>query len=300
MRIWTAAKILSALLVIGIVALSYFFTLYVLGKEVPTSLATYFSRYMPEPAPLIAEPMTSNDEHLKMLEAGEMNDIEPGDRAFQVASELLASGKTAVAREKLLFLINYYPVCNSSAAARHILGEMNMDDFLALRNNPNVTAYKVARGDSYLGICAKHQTSLDCIMHFNGFLELRALQPGDEINLMPLNLRLTIEPTRKAITVTNKNIFLKEYPIHRAVSPPSATFTTKIESKGGIIGTRKITPTMKEYRGSQKTISLGKGFFILAHDPQNDSPARGFHIDSADAEELALILRVGNDVEIRP
>jgi hypothetical protein len=300
MRIWTAAKILSAIFVTIIVALSYYFTLHVIGKKVPRPFATFFSRYMPEPAPLIAEPMTGNDEHLKMLEAGEMNDIEPGDRAFQVASELLATGKTAVAREKLLFLINYYPACNSSAAARHILGEMNMDDFLAVPNNPNVISYKVARGDSYLGICAKHHTSLDCIMHFNGFLELRALQPGDEINLLPLDLRLTIEPSRKAITITRKNIFLKEYPILRAVSPPSATLTTKIESKGGIIGTRKITPTMKDYRGSQKTITLGKGFFILAHDPHNESPARGFHIDTADTEELALILRVGNDVEIRP
>lgn len=300
MRIWTAIKILCALAVVGIVVLSYYYTLHALGKKVPTTLARYFSAYMPEPAPLVASPASGNEEHIKMLEKGEMTDIEPGDRAFQVAAELLATGKITTAREKLLFLINYYPSCNSSAAARHILGEMNMDDFLALRNNPNTISYKVARGDSYLGIVAKHQTTIDAMMHLNGYLEMRALQPGDEITLMPLNLRVTIESSRKALTLTHKNVFLKEYPIRQVVAPPAAVLTTKIENKGGIIGTRKITPTMKEYRASKKSITLGKGYFIHAHDPQQDTAARGFHIDPTDAEELALLLRVGNDVEIRP
>ena len=39
-----------------------------------------------------------------------------------------------------------------------------------------------------------HQSSLDCLMHLNGLLDLNRLQPGDELVVMPLNLRVVIDP----------------------------------------------------------------------------------------------------------
>jgi hypothetical protein len=85
--------------------------MHVLGKEIPAPAKEFFSKWMPEPEPLLVQ--DDNDDHEKLLAATEMIDIEPGDKAFQKAAELLATGKIAEAREKLLFLVNYYPSSNA-------------------------------------------------------------------------------------------------------------------------------------------------------------------------------------------
>ncbi len=294
MRVWTFVKIICALIVAAIVTVSVYFTMHVMGKPVPAPLAKLFLQWMPEPERLRADP--SND-YEKVADLAEMVDIEPGDKAFQKAAELLATGKMAEAREKLTFLVNYYPSSNAAPIARQILSEMNMDDFLALRNNPHLISHKVVRGDSYLGIAAKHQTTLDAIMHFNGYMELRPLQPGDEIMVMPLNLRVVIEPKREALTLWHGGKFLKEYRIVKSLGLPTAVATLQIANKGGILGEKKVAPGMQGYRESQKTITLARNLLIV---PAGTPAAHGCHLDPPDTEELALLLRVGNEVEIRP
>ncbi len=297
MRFWTFIKIICALIVIAIVAISAYFTMHVMGKDVPEPIGKIFTQYIPEPGNMISEPAIDPD---KVADSEVMIDIEPGDKAFQKAAELLATGKTTEAREKLLFLINYYPSSGAAPRAKQILSEMNMDDFLSLHNNPNVVVHKIVRGDSYLGITAKHQTTMDCLMHLNGYLELRALQPGDEISVMPLLLRVTIEPKREALTLWNGGTFLKEYRIVKSVSVPTSLVTTKITSKTGVINDKKVLPTSKDYRSSEKNIILANGLNIIPINDDAENSVRGFHLDRADTEELALLLRVGNDVEIRP
>jgi hypothetical protein len=54
---------------------------------------------------------------------------------------------------------------------------------------------------------------------------------------------------------------------------------------------------MKGYRESQKTITLERNLQIVV---AGSSAVTGCHLDAADTEELALLLRVGNEVEIRP
>jgi len=295
MRVWTFVKLISAVVVAAVVTVSVYFTMHVMGKPVPKALEAQFLRWMPEPERLRADP--GNADYEKVADLAEMPDIEPGDKAFQKAAELLATGKIAEAREKMLFLVNYYPTSNAAPLARQILSEMNMDDFLSLHNNPHLTVYKVKRGDSYLGIAAKNQTTLDAIMHFNGYLELRPLQPGDEVMVMPLNLRVVIEARREALTLWNGGTFLKEYRILKSIGLPAATTTLKIANKGGVLDEKNVAPGMKGYRESQKTITLDRKLQIVGSDA---SAVPGCHLDAADTEELALLLRVGNEVEIRP
>ncbi|MFM2169796.1 MAG: hypothetical protein RI957_25 [Verrucomicrobiota bacterium] len=294
MRVWTFVKLVCALVVATIVALSVYFTMHVMGKPVPAPLARLFLQWMPEPERLLADPA---NEHEKALDLPEMVDIEPGDKAFQKAAELLATGKIAEAREKLLFLINYYPTSNAAPMARQILGEMNLDDFLSLHNNPHLVTYQVKRGDSYLGITAKSQTTLDALMHFNALLEMRPLQPSDELNIMPLNLRVVIEPKRETLSLWNGGTFLKEYRMIKTISLPTTTTTLKIINKNGMLGERSVAAGMKGYLESQKVITLDRKLLIVA---AGNSTVPGCHLQPADTEELALLLRVGNEVEIRP
>ncbi len=132
------------------------------------------------------------------------------------------------------------------------------------------------------------------------YLELRPLQPRDEIVVMPLNLRVTIEPKREALTLWNGGTFLKEYRISKSISVPLTPTTMKIENKGGIFGEKKVAPGMKDYRASRKTITLGRGLQIVPTEEGGEAAVHGCHLDPADTEELALLLRVGNEVEIRP
>jgi hypothetical protein len=61
-----------------------------------------------------------------------------------------------------------------------------------------------------------------------------------------------------------------------------------------------VLPTSKDYRSSEKNIILANGLNIIPINDDAENSVRGFHLDRADTEELALLLRVGNDVEIRP
>jgi hypothetical protein len=80
MRIWTVIKIACALVVAAIVTVSVYFTMHVMGKPVPARLARIFLQLMPEPERLRAD---HSRDHEKALDLAEMQDIEPGDKAFQ-------------------------------------------------------------------------------------------------------------------------------------------------------------------------------------------------------------------------
>jgi hypothetical protein len=90
---------------------------------------------------------------------------------------------------------------------------------------------------------------------------------------------------------------LKEYRLIKSISLPTTGTTVKITTKGGLLGEKNVTPSMKGYRESDKTITLERKLLIL---PAGNSAVPGCQLNAADTEELALLLRPGNEVEIRP
>lgn len=248
----------------------------------------------------IGAPQVEQERVMSMLEAAEMPDIEPGERAFQKAHELIALGRAKEAKEKLLYIVNFYPTSPSAPEARRILGEMNMDDLLSTEQMEGKGMHTVKRGESFLAIANATQSTLDCLMHLNGLLDLNRLHPGDELVVMPLNLRVTIDAGRKALTLWDGGRFVKEYPLLAADAGVGAQRTT-IEGKGGVAGERRVQPGMDGYRESSKRITLAKGGLLIGEMPAaGESPGRGFFLSGPDIEELALVLRVGNEVEILP
>ena len=63
-------------------------------------------------------PQVEQERVMAMLEEAEMPDIEPGERAFQKAHELIALGRASEAKEKLLYIVNFYPGSPSAPEAR--------------------------------------------------------------------------------------------------------------------------------------------------------------------------------------
>lgn len=248
----------------------------------------------------VLEPRQAEGRLVELLDGGGGPEVEPGDRAFRRAVELIALDKADQAREKLLYVVNFHPGSPSAPEAKRILGEMNLDEMLSTESMEGKVVYKVRPGDSFLGIAAKHRTSLDCLIHLNGLMDLNRLHPGDELIVMPLDLRVVIDPAGSTLTLWDEGRFLKEYPLLAcdtgAVTGP---VTLKIEGKTGLVGTKRVPPATPEYRASDKLLTLGRGIVIRGVPEDGDPAGRGIFLARPDAEELALVLRVGNEVEIR-
>jgi hypothetical protein len=287
-------KIIAALAVVGVVAFTGALT-YHIGVE---PLGGVFEKIIPEAGTVLR--VTKEEDIAKLLDAAEMPDFEPGDRAFQKAHELIAMGKIGEGREKMLSIVNVFPTSPAAPTARRIVGQMNLDEILSSQFAEGKTEYKVKRGDSYFAIAGRGNTSLDMIMHLNGMMELPNLQPGDELQLMPLDFRILIEPQRKSVSLWDGAKFICEYPILRLNGASPSAGKTVIESRRATLDGRTVAPTDKNYRSASKSIQLQRpALRILPYNETEDTPPPGIFLSDADIEELFLLTRTGNEVEIR-
>ncbi len=295
MSFWFFVKLIAALVVAGVMA----FTGMLAYHVAVAPLGGVFERIIPNPGELIGG--QPDVDFAKMLDSAELPDIEPGEKAFQKAHELIALGQLAEAREKLTAIVNVFPASTSAPVARRIVGDMNLDEVLSSAHMEGKELHVVRRGDSYLGIAARYKTTLDCIMHLNGMMELRNLQPGDELIVMPLEFRLLIEPRRNAVSLWDGGKFVREYPIaHLGISGTLPNQRTTIDSKSALVGGRAVPPQSTAYRTAEKVIQIASpSFQIRAYDKDDDAPPRGIFLHPVDMEELSLLTRAGNEVEIR-
>ena len=299
MRIWTLIKLIAALAVLGAVAFTGALAYHIKVKP----LGGIFEKLVPNPAEIV-KPQTDT-EVVEMLKAPETPAVEPGQLAFEKATELVAAGDLASAREKLTTIANIYPSSAAAPQARRILGEMNLDQLLSPDNKEGKQTHIVVRGDSFARIATKYNTSLDLILHLNGLLDLAGLQPGDDLLVMPLDFRLVVEPQKKVVSLWNGGKFVKDYPLERADIPPVAAQTTTVDQKSATLDGKRVAPGAKGYRQAEKAIHLAKLPFQIRPVPatpgdKDAAPARGLFLSPSDMEELNLLTRIGNEVEIRP
>ena len=297
MRLWTLIKLVAGAVVLAVTVFTGLLVWHV--KMEP--LGGVFSALVPvelDPRPVDRLPQADTT----------LPEIDPGAEVFERAREMIAVGDLEGARERLRNVVNIYPRSKAAPEARRIIGEMNLDDLLSAGNMEGKEIHIVRSGESYLGIAAKHDTSLDCIMYLNGLMDLKGLHPGEELIVMPLGLRVLVEPGREVLSLWNGGKFIKEYPlVHCDPGNLKGSLATRIASKAGMDGDRRVTPGMKDYRESAKVFSLEKTTLRIRSMPrtaqgQGDPDAAegpGFGLTPEDAEELALLLRPGNEVEIR-
>lgn len=294
MRFWIIVKITAGLAVAGVVALTGALAYHITVKP----LGGIFAKIIPEAGTVLR--VEREEDIAKFLDAAEMPDFEPGDRAFRKAHELIAMGKIAEGREKLMAIVNVFPSSPAAPTARRIVGEMNLDEILSSAFPEGKTNYEVKRGDSYFAIAGRNNTSLDMLMHLNGMMELKNLQPGDDLQLLPLNFRVLIEPRRKAVSLWEGARFVCEYPIIRFTGSIPNSGKTVIASRRATIGSRNVPPTERDYRSTSKSIQLkSPPLQIFPFDETDEAPPSGLFLSEPDIEELFLLTRTGNEVEIR-
>ncbi len=257
-----------------------------------------FDRIVPEPRPVLSG--ERDEEFVRTLESAEIPNIDPGERVFQQAREMIVMGNTAEAREKLATIIHIYPQSSTAPAARRILGEMNMDELLTTASMEGKIEYTVVSGDAFLSIVGRNRTTLENLLHINGLNAFGNLRPKDKFILMPLEFRIVITPARQSLALWREGTFIREYPIIEFNHIRTAgAETTRIESKSASVGGRRVQPLSNEYAGAEKSIQLANGITIRAFREGDGERPRGIHLRPVDIEELNLLVRSGNEVEFR-
>ncbi len=293
MRLLTLLKLLATACVVAVMTFSGMLAYHVMVKP----LGGVFSKIIPPPVK--TSEGQSDTDLAKMLDSVEMPDIDPGEKTFQKAHELLALGKLPEAREKLTAIVNVFPSSSCAPVARRIVGEMNLDEILSADHMEGKQIHVVKRGDSFISIAAKYKTTLDCIIHLNSMVDPRGIHPGDELIVMPLEFHIIIDTGRNTLALLDGGRFICEYTIlHRGAIGP-LPLHAKITSKYAEVDSHRVQPSSKEYRTANKVVQTAKPPLpIRAWDGEGKPPA-GILLRPQDMEEINLLTNVGNDLEIR-
>lgn len=242
--------------------------------------------------------------------------FEPGQYEFNQALELIALGEIEEARQKLLLIENLYPDSTDAPEARRILGDINLDQILSVENMANKRIHRVAPGEGYLRIANENDTTLDAIMFLNGLTEFDNLHTGDELVVMPLNFKLVIDLPKKRVELYHRDyekkehVFARDYPILQSTwnRKGSGSSQLQIDKKWGELADASIPPTHSNYRHADKILGIEVGNSVLQlrslpdEDEEKDGDAElpfGIFLSGPDMEELAMLMRIGNEVELR-
>lgn len=248
----------------------------------------------------------------KIVVDGENGDFVPGQREYDRSLELLAMDRKDEAVEKLLFIQNLYSDSENGAEARRILGEINLDEILSIENMSNKMIYTIKPGEGYLNVANNSRTTLDCMMFLNGLLEMSRLHVGDELVVMSLNFKLVVDLAKRRIELfrpdeeKKEHIFVKDYPIMKLdlASLRGKSIHSKISRKQGEINGEVVRPALSGYRHATKVLGFkaGRHFIQMRPVPERDEedPGRGIFLMNSDMEELSMLIRIGNEVEIKP
>jgi hypothetical protein len=247
----------------------------------------------------------------KILEDNEQIGFEAGQYEFNQALESIALGEIDKAREMLHLIENLYPDSTHAPEARRILGEMNLDEILSVENMSNKRIHQVAPGEGYLRIATGNQTTLDAIMFLNGLTGFNDLHTGDELIVMPLDFKLVVDLPRERIELYHRDqekkehVFAREYRILKSsLQIRGGPYQVKVSGKNGEDAGSVFPPSHPGYRHAEKVlgIKVGRSLIQLRSLPEEgeELPRRSLFLKRSDMEELAMLIRVGNEVEFRP
>jgi len=239
------------------------------------------------------------------MEGGEGAREKPdlGKRHFDQAVELLKDGELVSARDRLLYLMEYFPESKTFHEAKRIVGEVNLDLLLSNIPQPEKAIHKVRRGEALVTIARRNETTIDYIMRTNG-KSTSLIYPDEELLVRPLNYRVEIDLENSLLTVFDEEAFFKEYEILGKNLPPEVgpPISTTINEKVAWHMDRPLNFTDANYLNCSKWIRTGKiGLFIREQNPDDEdgeSRSFGVMVSKSDLEELFTILRNGSQVNV--
>ncbi len=226
-----------------------------------------------------------------------------GKRHFDAALELLRQGELVSARDRLLYLMQYFPESATYPEALRIVGEVNMDLLVSKIPMPAKTEHTVRRGEALVTIASRNNTTIDYIMRANGKIS-EFIFPDEVLTVYPLNFRIEINLAKKSLRVYDGDVLFKEYAILDRnlpgdFKPPVAT---TVSERVAWYDNQPVNFTHPQYMNCAKWIRTGKmGLFLRqAESAGEGGEARpyGLMLANQDIEELFTILRVGSKVDV--
>ena len=273
-----------------------FFSLLVLGAAGVGAFWVYKKIILPE---------TEGMRMVKESEGKKSPKHDPGIVKYEEAVQLLKSGEQEASVAALRHLLKYYPDSSRFGDARRIIGELNMDAFLApgKDSHPSKKDYMVRSGDTLIGIAKRNDMTIDALIRANNLTSI-LLHPKDQLVVFPLDFSISIDAGDKTLTLKQGEDakFFKDYPVAELNLPPGSSLPlkTKVKSKAAWLGEKTIKVTSPLYAGTSKWISLAKPGFVIrsAEERGKGKTAPGIWMARADVEELFTILRTGAAVTL--
>ncbi|MEO0416494.1 MAG: LysM peptidoglycan-binding domain-containing protein, partial [Verrucomicrobiota bacterium] len=226
-----------------------------------------------------------------------------GKRHFDGAISLIKEGELISARDRLVYLLTYFPESPSAFEARRILGEINMDLLISKQPMPGKSEYIVKRGDALVSIARRSKTTIDYIMRSNG-KTTALIYPDEKLVVSELDHNVLIDLKSNLLTIQKGEEFVKQYAILDTNLPPSvrSKTSTSVSEKVAWYDGRAVNFTDKNYLHCTKWIRTGKtGLFIRQHRPdvkveEGSAKPFGVMIAGSDLEELFTVLTNGSVV----
>ncbi|HQZ27839.1 MAG: LysM peptidoglycan-binding domain-containing protein [Verrucomicrobiales bacterium] len=251
-----------------------------------------------------AQPEIVVNRHISGKSGDTLERPDLGKRHFDAAMDLIKTGELVSARDRLLYLMEYFPESATFGEARRIVGELNLDLLISKIPIPGKTEHTVKRGEALVTIAKRSKTTIDYVMRANAKTS-EFIFPDEVLTVYPLNFRVLINLVKKTVTVLDGEHFFKEYTILDSHLPADlrAPVSTTVSEKVAWDGSKPINFTDTNYMDCAKWLRTGKiGLFIRQLDEDNDSSKQarpyGVMLAKPDVEELFTILREGSKVDL--
>jgi len=250
---------------------------------------------------------------------------DPGAKEYEAAVGFIRGGDWVPARERLTYLMRYFPESAKFPEAKRILGELNLDLLLSETPAPEKYKYTVKSGEAGLSaIASRHKTTVDYIVRANG-LSSNVIHAGDEYWLCPLIFVLEANMSKRELIVYRmqvpkpdevapspvndtvpQEVFFKSYPILDANLPPTIKVpsTAEISDKPIWLNNgKRASFGSVSYHGGHRWLQTARPGLVLQAmpgDPASASIERksGILLAEPDLNELFTYIRTGTELRL--
>jgi LysM repeat protein len=252
---------------------------------------------------------------------------DPGLKEYDAAIALIRSGDLPGARDRLAYLMRYYPESARFREAKRVLGEINLDLLLSDDPAPGKTKYTVKSGDSGLAaIAGRYRCTVDYLMRANG-LTGTVIHIGDEVWVTPLIFILEARLKERVLTVYRveaapegttppsgaerpavaSEVFFKEYPIVDLNLPPTVKVPSSAEvndKPGWLPNGKRVQFGQSGYHAAHRWLQTARPGLVVQPAPENPDEASverksGILLAQADLNELYTYIRTGTELRLR-
>ena len=136
-------------------------------------------------------------------------------------------------------------------------------------------------------------------MLLNGIVEPSNIRIGQKLVVVPMRLRLVVNPLQREVSVWDGEQLVADYPLLSMDDIPRSkqkTEKTSVVAREGYLNGVVVLPRSAQYPASERVLVLGNGMALVSG--QNTRATVQLCMEQKDLNELAMMLDCGNEVQI--